>query len=384
MACTIALNARTMPRRKIFCGDVRQWRNAARMRCEMPMRSLLFWRKKAPPAADRPQPAAPLTMPAPEAAPAETPPVLPGKPLSLQRLVYALALSDPRAADMDARPEPEHLQLMLDASAEFARVGSEPRYTPHRPSLLPQLLEVMNDEDASLRALARIVAQDPQLTGDLLRTANSALYRVSPQPVESVERATSLLGTQGIRMLIASRLVQPLAGAGGQLGRFGDVIWEHSLYSASAAEAWAGRSQEADPFTAHLLALLHGVGAVTVYRVLTDLYAARPALQPDIPAIAGALHANAAVTAARIAANWGLSERSRQALEAQSAAAPMGGPAALTRALQFGLFTGAATALCRNKLLSEEQALNQIIASGFEGTHVSRVWDRLVRAYIRP
>src|SRR5690606_24982176 len=205
---------------------------AARMRCEMPMRSLLFWRKKAPPAADRPQPAAPLTMPAPEAAPAETPPVLPGKPLSLQCLVYALALSDPRAADMDARPEPEHLQLMLDASAEFARVGSEPRYTPHRPSLLPQLLEVMNDEDASLRALARIVAQDPQLTGDLLRTANSALYRVSPQPVESVERATSLLGTQGIRMLIASRLVQPLAGAGGQLGRFGDVIWEHSLYSA--------------------------------------------------------------------------------------------------------------------------------------------------------
>src|SRR5690606_8547394 len=161
-------------------------------------------------------------------------------------------------------------------------------------------------------------------------------------------------------------------------------IWEHSLHSASAAEAWAGRSQDADPFTAHLLALLHGVGAVTVYRVLTDLYSTRPELKPDISAIANALHANAAVCAARIAANWGLSERSRQALEAQSAAAPVGGPAGLARALQFGLLAGAATTLCRHKLLAQEQAVKQITASGFEGPHVARVWDRLVQAYIRP
>lgn len=348
------------------------------------MRSIFFWRKKDP--VETAAPAAPAVTPASEPVPASTPEPasLPSKPLSLQRLVYALALSDPRAADMDARPDAEHVQVMLEASRHFARVGSEPRYTPNRPSLLPQLLEVLNDEDASLRALARMVAQDPQLTGDLLRTANSPLYRVSAQPVESVDRATSLLGTQGIRMLIASRLLQPLAGAGGQLGQFGEIIWEHSLYSASAAEAWAGRSQDADPFTAHLLALLHGVGAVTVYRVLNDLYATRPGLEPDISAIANALHANAAVSAARIAANWGLSERSRQALEAQSAAAPVGGPAGLTRALQFGLLTGAATALCRHKLLAEEQAVSQITASGFEGPHVARVWDRLVQAYIRP
>ena len=348
------------------------------------MRSLFFWRKKDPVAAAADIPAAAPVTAAVEAPAEPEPAAPPGKPLSLQRLVYALALSDPRAADMDAHPEAEHQQVMLEASRHFPRVGSEPRYTPNRPSLLPQLMEVLNDEDASLRALARMVAQDPQLTGDLLRTANSPLYRVSDQPVESVDRATSLLGTQGIRMLIASRLLRPLAGAGGQMGQFGEVIWEHSLYSASAAEAWAGRSQEADPFTAHLLALLHGVGAVTVYRVLTDLYSTRPGLEPDISAIANALHANAAVSAARIAANWGLSERSREALEAQSAAAPVGGPAGLGRALQFGLLTGAATALCRHKLLTEEQAVHQIAASGFEGPHVTRVWDRLVQAYIRP
>jgi len=352
------------------------------------MRSLLFWRRKDSGSGGSPAPAPVIVAPAvpePAAAPeAEEPPAPAGKPLSLQRLVYALALGDARAADMDARPDAAHVQLMLEASRQFARVGSETRYTPQRPSLLPQLLEVMNDEDASLKALSRIVAQDPQLTGDLLRSANSPMYRVSPQPVESVERATALLGTQGIRMLIASRLVQPMTAVSGQLGSFGEVIWEHSLYSASAAEAWAARSQDADPFAAHLLALLHGVGTVTVNRVLADQYAQRPGLQPDMAAIAGALHANSAVVAARIAGSWGLSDRTRQALEAQSSAAPVAEPSSLARAVRFGLLTGAATTLCRHGLLTEEPARMQIIANGFDGAPVARIWDRLVRAYIRP
>lgn len=353
------------------------------------MRSLLFWRKKdADDAAVAPAAVAaavPAHIPAPAAAAMEEEPAAPaGRPLSLQRLVYALALGDAHAADMDARPEPAHVQVLLEASSRFASVGSEPRYTPQRPSLLPQLLEVMNDEDASLRALSRIVAQDPKLTGDLLRTANSPMYRVSAQPVESVERATAMLGTQGIRMLIASRLMQPMTGGSGQFGKFGEVVWEHSLYSASAAEAWAARSQDADPFAAHLLALLHGVGTVTVYRVIMDQYSARPGLSPDMAALAGALHANSAVLAARIAASWGLSERTLQALEAQSSAAPVAEPSSLAKAVKFGLLTGAATALCRHGLLTEEPARLQIVANGFDGVHVARIWDRLVRAYIRP
>ena len=197
------------------------------------------------------------------------------------REVYALALHSKRAADVDARPDAAQMSLLLAASREFAQIGTVPRYTPRRPSLLPQLLEALDDEDASLRALSRIVSQDPQLTGDLLRTANSPMYRVSPTPVESVERAAAMLGTRGIRSLLSASLVHPLATTGGTMGRFGDLLWDHSLYSASAAEAWAGRSQDADPFTAHLLALMHGLGCVAVYRVLSDLYLAQPALPRD-------------------------------------------------------------------------------------------------------
>lgn len=348
------------------------------------MPPLLFWRRKKPAAATPAIPPEPAAPPAPGAAPAAPPDARP-EALPLQRLVYAIALDDPRAADLAARPEAAHTQLLLDASREFARVGTEPRYTPHRPSLLPQLMEVVNDEDASLRSLSRLVAQDPQLTGELLKTANSPLYRISTTPVESVERAVALLGTTGMRTLIAASLVKPLAqGRSGTPGRFGETIWEQSLYAASAAEAWAARSQDSDPFAAHLLALMRGLGDVTVYRVLSDLYATQPALRPDMAAIASALHTNAAVTAARIAGNWGLSERTRLALEAQSSAAPVTDPSPLAKALHFGLATGAITLLCRHGRLSEAEAVQQIAAAGHEGPLATRIWDRMVRAYVRP
>lgn len=306
-----------------------------------------------------------------------------GAPPPLQR-VDALALGIDTSAGAPYSPGPAAMQLLMNAGQEFARIGTEPRYTPRRPSLLPQLLEAVQDEGASLKALSRIISQDPALTGELLRTANSALYRVSGTPVESVERASAMLGTQGLRTLIAAALVKPLSGASVQgQGRFGEVTWEHSLYSASAAEAWAARSQDCDPFTAHLLGLMYGLGAVAVYRVMTDLYA-KQGIGPDPAVIGYALETQAAVTAKRIAASWGLSERTQEALEAQSAAAPALTVTPLTRALAFGRLAGALIVLCRHQLLGEAEGTATLNAAGYQGQPLDRIWDRLLRAYVRP
>ena len=347
------------------------------------MASLFFWRKDKsaaatpPVAASSPPPLVHDAPPAPPPAPAAA------ESLPVQRLLLALALDDERAADPAVRLDAAQTRLLLQASHEFANVGKEPRHTPQRPSLLPQLLEVLNDEDASLRALSRIVAQDPELTADLLGCANSPLYRVSAAPVESIDRATVMLGTTGLRTLIAGALLSPMKQVrGSNLGHFGDVMWEHALYSASAAEAWAGRNQSADPFAAHLVALLHGLGCVTVYGVLAELYAGQTGVRPDAATIASSIETNAAVTASRIAANWGLSERTRQALEAQSAAAPVAEAAPLARALQFGLLAGALTLLCRHQRLATGEAVRQLELAGFSGPVTERIWDRLANAYV--
>lgn len=345
------------------------------------MASLFFWRKDKPAA---PQAAAPAPVgEVPAFGPVTLTTVNLDGPVRLPvlRVALAVALGDDRAADPNIRLDAAQTRLLLAASNEFARVGTEPRYTPQRPSLLPQLLEVLGDEEASLRVFSRIISQDPHLTGELLRAANSPLYRVSPAPVESIDRATVLLGTTGLRTLIAGAVMNPAKLASGGAGAFGDIVWEQTLYGASAAEAWAARNQSADPFAAHLVALLHGLGSVAVYRVLTDLYGAQ-GVKPDAAAIASSIETNAAVTAARIAASWGLSERTRQALEAQSAAAPVAEAAPLARTLEFGLLAGALTLLCRRGRFTQQQAVEQLSLAGFSGPVTERIWDRLASAYI--
>jgi HD-like signal output (HDOD) protein len=338
-------------------------------------------------ATDKPSASAPpaaTAAPAPSAVPAPTPVLRETPAVSPLRLVVALALDDPAAATAGSL-DPAATQLLMGASQELARIGTETRYTPRRPSLLPQLLEAVSDEDASLRALSRIISQDPALTGDLLRTANSALYRVSGSPVESIERASAMLGTQGLRTLISAALVKPLASdeSGAAAGRFGEIAWEHSICSASAAEAWAARAQDCDPFTAHLLGLMHGLGDVAVYRVMRDIISRQPAANSST-LILHALATQGAVTARRIAASWGLSDKTQEALETQSAAAPSLEITPLSRALRFGRLAGAVALLCHHKKMDETQALQSLAGAGFEGPQVERIWDRLVRAYVRP
>ena len=137
----------------------------------------------------------------------------------------------------EALPSPEiaaHLQRGLHALALYPRLAGEPtpvqdpglgeavaralqdrdwaaRQLPRRPQLLPQLIQTVNDDAASARVMAAIIGQDPVLTGNLLRIANSPAYKVHERPVESLQRAVTLVGTEGVRQIISAVLVAPSA-----------------------------------------------------------------------------------------------------------------------------------------------------------------------------
>ncbi len=58
-------------------------------------------------------------------------------------------------------------------------------------------------------------------------------------------------------------------------------------------------------------------------------------------------------------------------------------PSPLARALQFGLYAGALTLLCKRGQMTEADATEQLQAGEFQGPAAARVWDRLVLAYVR-
>jgi HD-like signal output (HDOD) protein len=275
----------------------------------------------------------------------------------------------------------EHAKALAAVGAVLETAVTEPRYAPRRPMLLPQLLRAASDAETSRRELAAMIARDPALVGSLLKLANSPAYRRSAEPIESVERAVTVLGTQGVRSLAAAALVQPVfrTNGDGAGARFAEVTWDHSQRAAAAAEVYALEVENADPFTAQLLALVTGLGAIVVFRVLADEYARSASIAPDSAAVAAALDEYTAWAAHRIAESWELSDQLLEALAEQLPGS--GTPAsALGRSLRFATTAGALSVLRVRGAIDDATGRASLIAAGGIGSKFERLWERLTAA----
>ena len=293
-------------------------------------------------------------------------------PARLHELAFGSALRPPAE-------DPVHREVA--ASVDLALTGPvlKAEYAPRRPLLLPKLVQAVNDESVSRRELSTLIAQDPALAGNLLRLANSAFYRVNAQPVESIDRAVALLGTSGIRSLLAAALMQPVFRTStGEFKRFADVTWEHTQFSAGAAEAYAAIVADEDPFAAQLLALLIGLGTILVFRAAMDQYAENE-VAADAATVAALIAQYEATVATRVAQSWELSERIVAALEDQSPQRQSQRRTPLGAALRFGRHCGTIAVLRHAGILDDDGCVAALRAGGFRGPAVERIWARLAK-----
>lgn len=271
----------------------------------------------------------------------------------------------------------KHAGVEQSIAKRIGKYATNPRYAPRRPRLLPELLRAVNDDETTRRELAAIIARDPALVGNLLKLANSAFYRISEQPVESVERAVAVLGTEGIRSLVAAAVMQPvLRKAGGKTGDFIETIWEQTYRSAAAAEAHAAFVEKTDRFAGQLLGLLMGLGTIVVYRASLDRFAARK-LAADPTVVARAIKAHAPEAARRVAESWGLSERFVEAIDDAGCERADIDISALGRSLRFGLSIGALAVLRTMSQIDDDEAADIIRATGAPAEHAQRIWSRI-------
>ena len=296
---------------------------------------------------------------------------------ALRRFI-AYALDDAPREALSRPQDPEHAPVFQAVAQILERIEARPEYIPRRPSLLPKLLATVNDPQAAMVEISRIIAQDPALTGNLLRIANSPIYRVSSLPVESIDRAVTLVGVQGIRSIIATALLQPvMSGASGAYSRFPELAWEHTLYAASAAEMHTVQIEKSEPFVSQLVGLLYGLAAIVVFRIVRDQFAAHPHLSPTPGSVARMLETWVAPTAGRIAVSWELPERVQYALESQTLAAELQMENSLGRSLKFGRVAGSVIVLCRLRRMTEAEARAIVVAGESRRRDIERLWDRL-------
>jgi hypothetical protein len=144
--------------------------------------------------------------------------------------------------------------------------------------------------------------EDPTLAGAVLQRANSAYYRASPEPIESLDRAVFMLGTDGLRSLMAGALLQPVFRIPrGPFEKFADITWEQAERTAIAAEVNARTIGDAEPIVAQLLGRLSLLANIVLFRLTMDKYREQPHLTPRAEVLIEAIRMQRACMASLIA-----------------------------------------------------------------------------------
>jgi HD-like signal output (HDOD) protein len=276
---------------------------------------------------------------------------------------------DVSLGDLRNEASPRELAELEPARRVLANLELHAKYLPRRPSLLPRLMTAINNDSNSMRDMARIIGDDGTLLGGLLRLANSSFYKArGSKPVESLEKAVALVGTDGLRSLVTTALLHPvMAGTPGPYSSFAEATWEHSEYAAHSAELHAAHIEGLDAFSARVAALLHGLASNAVFRIARE-HCAAGKLRPA--ALAKLLDDWAPPTALRIAENWQLSKDLCDVL-----AAPAGPD--LARSLRFGRLSGALLVLVKRGHMRELSGRAILLVDDHRRVEVDRLWSRL-------
>jgi HD-like signal output (HDOD) protein len=245
--------------------------------------------------------------------------------------------------------------------------------------VLPQLLRAVRSDETSKQELVQIIMQDPVITGDVLKMANSSYYRISAEPVETIGRAVVVLGMDGLKSLISASVMQPVFQVPkGYFDDFSKIVWEHAFHSALGAQIYARKTRSCDSFTAHLLGLVTSISYIVLFRLGIDVYTGFPGILPRTEVFVRIMDESAGRITLLIAEDWQLGPHIVGALKEYLDATPVNRMSPLARALYFGSLGGAGALLCHHRLMKEEKVLAIMVDKGLDEEVAQAIWQPLI------
>ncbi|MCK5712734.1 MAG: HDOD domain-containing protein, partial [Hyphomicrobiaceae bacterium] len=162
---------------------------------------------------------------------------------------------------------------MLD-TAVAGKLREKLQSCDNLPSLSAVALEVLNlirQDNASLKELAEVISQDPALATKVLRTVNSSFYGLAKK-IKTIHHATVVLGMSAVKSLALSlSLVKTIDGAKGAQFNFRQ-FWTDSLTRGVAAKKLAASVAPDLLDEAFVGSLLSHIGMLAINTIAANEY----------------------------------------------------------------------------------------------------------------
>lgn len=135
---------------------------------------------------------------------------------------------------------------------------------PTLPEVALKVRDTLEDENSSLIDVARVITSDAALAARMIQVSNSPLLRAS-NPIESVEAAVTRMGSNMIRNLVTSMVMEQMFQATSDVtDKRLRKIWEHSSEVAAISHALASQFTKLQPDQAMLAGLVHDIGTLPI------------------------------------------------------------------------------------------------------------------------
>jgi putative nucleotidyltransferase with HDIG domain len=199
-----------------------------------------------------------------------------------------------------------------------------PALPPPFPAVAVQLIQQMQDPNATSADVARLIELDPSLTASLLRLVNSPFFGMRRQ-IAGVAEAVTVLGMSAVRRMVMSvAVVTPLRKPEIDPA-FAKAQWHHTVSCAAIARRLITDDTAAAEL-AFTAGLLHDIGQVHLMQQHGEAYAElhRDAPGSDWRAVEKERFGHAHDTlGAELLEAWGLPQVIADAARVHHAAAPL-------------------------------------------------------------
>ncbi len=151
------------------------------------------------------------------------------------------------------------------------------------PEVSIKVNQMVDDPNSGVNEIGKVISQDPALSAQLLRIANSPFYGISGS-IDSISRAVTVLGTQQIRdMVFSATATKAFEGIPNEIISVDD-FWHHSLYCGLLARELANQTHKAQGEMLFTAGLLHDIGHLVMFNRIPELAhkAIMHTIEPDV------------------------------------------------------------------------------------------------------
>ncbi|WP_026374703.1 HDOD domain-containing protein [Aestuariibacter salexigens] len=138
------------------------------------------------------------------------------------------------------------------------------------PDAVVRIKQLIEDDSTSMADIAEIINFDPSLASQLLRTANSALYKF-PSKIDTISKAVQVIGTNSVYDLVVAYGVANAFNTVPPDVIDLDKFWEQSVSCGLLAKYFAEQLGVREPERLFVCGLLHNIGELVMVKLDKDI-----------------------------------------------------------------------------------------------------------------